>query len=92
MKQGRAIAATSRRKGSEHLQVIAVANFKGGSGKTTTTAHLSQYLALQGYNVLCIDLDPSEPVGSPRLPARVRRQRQRDDLQRDPLRRAAHGR
>jgi chromosome partitioning protein len=32
----------------EHLQVLAVTNFKGGSGKTTTAAHLAQYLALQG--------------------------------------------
>jgi len=31
---------------------------KGGSGKTTTAAHLAQYLALQGYRVLAVDLDP----------------------------------
>src|SRR6059058_2572327 len=31
------------RQGSEHLQILAVTNFKGGSGKTTTAAHLSQY-------------------------------------------------
>ena len=42
----------------EHLQVIAVTNFKGGSGKTTTAAHLAQYLALEGYRTLGIDLDP----------------------------------
>ena len=35
-----------QRKGFEKLQVIAVVNFKGGSGKTTTTAHLGQHLAL----------------------------------------------
>lgn len=46
------------RRPGEHLQVIAVTNFKGGSGKTTTSAHLAQYLALQGYRVLAIDLDP----------------------------------
>jgi len=33
-------------------------NFKGGSGKTTTAAHLAQYMALQGYRVLAVDLDP----------------------------------
>ncbi|AOF93870.1 plasmid partitioning protein RepA [Sinorhizobium sp. RAC02] len=46
------------RKGTEKLQVLAVVNFKGGSGKTTTAAHLAQYLALRGYRVLAVDLDP----------------------------------
>lgn len=46
-----------RREG-DHLQVIAVINFKGGSGKTTTSAHLAQKAALSGYRVLGIDLDP----------------------------------
>jgi chromosome partitioning protein len=52
------------RKGAEHLQVIAVANFKGGSGKTTTSAHLAQYLALHGYRVLSIDLDPQASLSA----------------------------
>ncbi|MEM9148818.1 MAG: plasmid partitioning protein RepA, partial [Pseudomonadota bacterium] len=47
-----------RRRGAEHLQVIAVVNFKGGSGKTTTAAHLAQKAALEGYRVLALDLDP----------------------------------
>jgi chromosome partitioning protein len=46
-----------RREG-DGLQVIAVINFKGGSGKTTTAAHLAQKAALDGYRVLAIDLDP----------------------------------
>jgi chromosome partitioning protein len=46
------------RSSNEHLQVITVVNFKGGSGKTTTAAHLAQYLALRGYRVLGLDLDP----------------------------------
>lgn len=46
------------RIGAEHSQVLATVNFKGGSGKTTTAAHLAQYLALRGYRVLAVDLDP----------------------------------
>jgi chromosome partitioning protein len=46
------------RRPGEKLQVIAVVNFKGGSGKTTTAAHLAQHLALTGHRVLAIDLDP----------------------------------
>lgn len=46
------------RRDGDHLQVIGVMNFKGGSGKTTTAAHLAQRLALRGYRVLGIDLDP----------------------------------
>jgi len=46
------------RRDGDHLQVIGVMNFKGGSGKTTTSAHLAQRLALRGYRVLGIDLDP----------------------------------
>jgi chromosome partitioning protein len=47
-----------RRGGNENCQVLAVVNFKGGSGKTTTAAHLAQFLALHGYRVLAVDLDP----------------------------------
>ncbi len=53
-----------RREGGEHLQVLAVTNFKGGSGKTTTAAHLAQYLALRGYRVLAIDLDPQASLSA----------------------------
>jgi chromosome partitioning protein len=52
------------RSGTEHLQVITVVNFKGGSGKTTTAAHLAQYLALRGYRVLAIDLDPQASLSA----------------------------
>ena len=40
------------------MHVVSVVNFKGGSGKTTTAAHLAQHLALKGHRVLAIDLDP----------------------------------
>ena len=52
------------RTGEDHLQVISVTNFKGGSGKTTTSAHLAQYLALQGFRVLAIDLDPQASMSA----------------------------
>jgi chromosome partitioning protein len=52
------------RRGKEALQVVAVVNFKGGSGKTTTAAHLAQHLALRGHRVLAIDLDPQASLSS----------------------------
>ena len=52
-----------RREG-DHLQVICVINFKGGSAKTTTSAHLAQKMALDGYRVLAIDLDPQASLSA----------------------------
>ncbi|MDX3977639.1 plasmid partitioning protein RepA [Shinella sp.] len=52
------------RKPGDKLQVIAVVNFKGGSGKTTTAAHLAQHLALTGHRVLAIDLDPQASLSA----------------------------
>ncbi|MCA0340099.1 MAG: plasmid partitioning protein RepA [Proteobacteria bacterium] len=52
------------RADGEALQVVSVMNFKGGSGKTTSTAHLAQHLALHGYRVLAIDLDPQASLSA----------------------------
>lgn len=48
----------------DKLQIIAVSNFKGGSAKTSTTAHLAHGLGMQGYRVLCIDADPQGSLTS----------------------------
>ncbi|MER8614490.1 MULTISPECIES: plasmid partitioning protein RepA [unclassified Mesorhizobium] len=59
-----ALAYLPWRRRGEKLQTIAVANFKGGSAKTTTSIYLAQYLALQGYRVLAVDLDPQASLSS----------------------------
>ena len=46
-----------RPKGAKGI-VIAVGNFKGGVGKTTSSVALAQGLTLHGHKVLLIDLDP----------------------------------
>ena len=52
------------RKSGDKLQILSVVNFKGGSGKTTTAAHLAQFLALTGHRVLAIDLDPQASLSA----------------------------
>lgn len=47
-----------RRPKDSGMAIVSAVNFKGGSSKTTTAAHLAQYLALKGYRVLAVDLDP----------------------------------
>lgn len=37
---------------------LAVCNFKGGSGKSTTATNLATHLVLHGYRTLFIDMDP----------------------------------
>lgn len=45
-------------------KICAVTNFKGGSGKTTTCAHLAMAAALDGYRVLVLDLDSQASMTS----------------------------
>lgn len=46
------------RRPGDKVQVLSFLNFKGGSGKTTSAVHTAQRLALKGYSVLAMDIDP----------------------------------
>jgi chromosome partitioning protein len=63
-KPAEALRFLPQRQLGEKLQILGVANFKGGSAKTTTSLHLAHFLALRGYRVLAIDLDPQASLSA----------------------------
>ncbi len=52
------------RRAGDPVQVLSFLNFKGGSGKTTSAIHTAQRMALKGYRVLAVDIDPQASLTS----------------------------
>lgn len=59
-----ALSVLPHRRAGEKMQTIACVNFKGGSAKTTTCLYLAQYLAMSGFRVLAVDLDPQASLSA----------------------------
>lgn len=58
MRNNRQRRLANKKKEAENLQILAVANQKGGCGKSTTAAALAQAATARGLRVLAVDLDP----------------------------------
>ena len=57
IKVGRRSLMPARPAGKRAIRA-AIANFKGGAGKSTVALHFAHAAALDGYRVLCVDFDP----------------------------------
>ena len=53
-----------KKNGSYSSRVIAIANQKGGVGKSTTAVNLTSYLGQFGYKTLIVDMDPQSNTTS----------------------------
>ncbi|WP_425041570.1 AAA family ATPase [Primorskyibacter sp. S187A] len=49
---------TPHREAGKRAVRVAIANFKGGAGKSTVALHFAHAAALDGYRVLAVDFDP----------------------------------
>lgn len=58
LRQGADAVGMTEQAGPSHARVFAVANQKGGVGKTTATVNLSACFAEKGIKTLIVDLDP----------------------------------
>ncbi|MEM6802875.1 MAG: AAA family ATPase [Bacteroidota bacterium] len=47
-----------------HAKILSISIQKGGTGKTTTSINAASWLALKGYSVLVVDLDPQANLTS----------------------------
>lgn len=57
-------AMPRQRHGITRAFCLSIANFKGGVAKTFTASTFAQYLALRGWRVLLVDLDPQASLST----------------------------